>query len=208
MDAVWLTTSELACAELLAESGVELIQYRNKQSSSRSLFEMARTLADFLRPRNVRFIVNDRPDVAALVHAAGVHVGQQDLSVEQARAICPLPAWVGVSTHNLDQVRAAAATTADYIAIGPIFPTATKAHPDPVVGIDFIRQARTLTSKPLVAIGGITAENAAHVYRAGANSVAVARDLLTALHPAERAREFLDLAHALSASAPFSAETA
>jgi thiamine-phosphate pyrophosphorylase len=199
MDAVWLATSELACAEMLAESGVELIQYRNKRISARNLFPISKTLADFLRPRGVTFILNDRPDVAALSGAGGVHVGQEDLSVEQARALCPAPAWVGVSTHSLEQVRAAAATSADYIAIGPIFSTTTKANPDPIVGTDLLRRARGLTTKPLVAIGGMTVDHAEEVYRAGADSIAVARDLLAAAYPAKRAREFLAVARSVCA---------
>ncbi len=93
--------------------------------------------------------------------------------------------WVGVSTHNLEQLRAADATSADYIAVGPIFPTGTKANPDPVVGLEFLRAARQITRKPLVAIGGITVESAGDVYRAGADSIAVIRDLMAASDPAQ-----------------------
>jgi thiamine-phosphate pyrophosphorylase len=114
--------------------------------------------------------------------------------VEQARRICKHPLWVGVSTHNLEQLREATRTSADYIAVGPIFPTATKENPDPVVGIDFLRAARQLTQKPLVAIGGITVDSAADVFRAGADSVAVIRDLVSAGDPAGRAREYLAVA--------------
>lgn len=194
MDAVLLSTSELALAEMLAQAGVELIQYRNKQASSRALFEVSRDLAKQLSPRGVRLIVNDRADIAALAGAAGVHVGQEDLGVEQARAICGPHRWVGVSTHTLEEVECAEATSADYIAVGPIFATQTKEKPDPVVGLEFIRHARRLTRKPLVAIGGITLESAAEVYAAGADSLAVARNLLAAHDPAQRARQFLDLA--------------
>lgn len=141
-----------------------------------------------------RLIINDRADIAALVGVGGVHVGQQDLSVEDARRICGPDCWVGVSTHTLEQVREAAATSADYIAVGPIFPTSTKVNPDPVVGVDFVRRARELTRKPLVAIGGITAERAEEVYRAGADSLAVANDLLAAEAPARRAAEYLEAA--------------
>lgn len=194
MDAVWLRGSELAFAEMLAESGVELIQYRNKTISSRSLLQISHDLAANLGRRNVRVIVNDRPDIAAIVGAAGVHVGQEDLPVESARAICGPCCWVGVSTHSLEQVREAALTSADYLAIGPIFPTATKQKPDPVVGVEFIRRARALTAKPLVAIGGITLERAEEVFRGGADSVAVAHDLLVAPDPAQRAKDFLSVA--------------
>ena len=199
IDAVWLRTSELACAEILAESGVELIQYRHKQISSRNLFRISREMAARLRSRGVRFIVNDRPDVAAMVDAGGVHVGQEDLPVEQARRICGPGRWVGVSTHTLEQVREADATSADYVAVGPIFATATKEKPDPVVGTEFIGRARQLTRKPLVAIGGITLERAAEVFAAGADSIAVAKDLLTAEDPPRRVKEFLVMAARASA---------
>jgi thiamine-phosphate pyrophosphorylase len=197
MDAVLLRApglarrEELAFADLLAQAGVELIQYRDKQASSRTLFQNAQKLARLLSPRGVKLIVNDRADVAALAGADGVHVGQEDLGVEQVREICGASRWVGVSTHTLEQVERAAKTSADYIAVGPIFATSTKENPDPVVGLEFIRQARRLTAKPLVAIGGIALERAAEVYAAGADSIAVARDLIAAPDPAARAREFL-----------------
>ena len=103
--------------------------------------------------------------------------------------------WVGVSTHNLDQLREADRTSADYIAVGPIFPTGTKENPDPVVGVEFVRKARQLTRKPLVAIGGITIESVADVFRAGADSVAIVSDLNAALDPGARAREYLAIAN-------------
>jgi thiamine-phosphate pyrophosphorylase len=189
-----LTISELALAEALAESGVELIQYRNKTASSRQIFEISLQLSKLLLPRGARFIVNDRPDIALLADAGGVHVGQEDLGVEDARAICGRERWVGVSTHSLEQVAAADRTSADYIAFGPIFPTSTKQNPDAVVGTELLRRARKMTAKPIVAIGGITLERAAEVYRAGADSLAVIRDLICAANPRERAREFLAVA--------------
>jgi thiamine-phosphate pyrophosphorylase len=194
MDAVLLPTSEMALAEMLAQSGVQLIQYRNKLASSRALFEVSRNLARSLAPRGVRLIVNDRPDIALLAQAGGVHVGQEDLGVEEARAVCGSGRWVGVSTHTLEQVEHADKTSAEYIAVGPIFATQTKQNPDPVVGLEFIGRARRLTAKPLVAIGGITLDRAAEAYSAGADSLAVARDLLAARDPAERARKYLEIA--------------
>ena len=194
MDASLLNSSEQAVAEMLAQSGAALIQYRNKQSSARRLFESVSQLLRILRPLAARLVVNDRPDIAALSGADGVHVGQQDLGPAEARAIVGPACCVGVSTHSLEQVRAAADSPADYIAVGPIFPTATKERPDPVVGLDFIRLARALTDKPLVAIGGITLERAPQVFAAGADSLAVARDLLTAADPVARVRQFLKVA--------------
>ena len=201
MDAVLLRTSELAFAEMMAKSGVELIQYRNKQASSRTLFQVSQNLATFLNARGVRLIVNDRPDIAVLAGAGGTHVGQEDLGVEEARAICGAACWVGVSTHSLEQVAQADKTSADYVAVGPVFPTRTKEKPDAVLGVDFIRRARGLTKKPLVAIGGITLERVGEVFRAGADSIAVARDLVCVADPAARARQFLDVAVQVSTEA-------
>src|ERR1700693_4208225 len=182
LDPTLLTISELDLAEALAGSGVELIQYRNKTASSRQFFEISRRLSTALVPRGVRLIVNDRPDIALLAGAGGVHVGQDDLSVEDARAVCGgvdgEDRWGGVFTHTLEQLAAADRTPADYIAFGPIFPTATKKNPDPVVGTELLRKARQMTNKPLVAIGGITIERAAEVDRAGAGSLAVSRELI------------------------------
>lgn len=180
-------------ADRLVEAGVELFQYRDKRGSARRILENSRALASRLGPKNVRVIVNDRADLAAIAGAGGVHVGQQDLSVAEARRICGAQLWVGVSTHNLEQLQAADASSADYIAVGPIFPTGTKANPDPVAGLEFVRTARAITRKPLVAIGGITIESASAVYQAGADSIAVIRDLMAASDPAQRASEYLTI---------------
>ena len=189
-----LTPEPVAFARQLAEAGVQLIQLRDKRGSSRKIHEQARELMS-LQSSGVRIIINDRPDIAAIAGAAGVHVGQDDLPVEDARKICQPPLWVGVSTHNLNQVREADATSADYIAVGPIFPTSTKENPDPVVGLDLLRAARQLTRKPLVAIGGVTVESAAEVFAAGADSVAVIKDLARAGNGLrERVREYLAIA--------------
>ncbi|MGA8366610.1 MAG: thiamine phosphate synthase [Candidatus Acidiferrales bacterium] len=186
--------TSLPLALELADAGVCLIQLRDKRASARELQARAMEFAEKLSPRGMRLIVNDRADIAAIAGAGGVHVGQEDLPVEEARRICGPSSWVGVSTHNLDQLREAAGTSADYIAVGPIFPTGTKENADRVVGIEFLRAARGLTRKPIVAIGGITLERAADVFRAGADSVAVIRDLALARDPAARAREFLSIA--------------
>jgi len=195
LDQALLSTSATQCAEQLIAAGVRLLQYRDKEGSARQLLDTSREL---VAAHGAHVIVNDRPDVAALAGAAGVHVGQDDLEVEQARAIVGPAKWVGVSTHNLEQFRRAAATSADYIAVGPVFSTSSKANPDPVVGPELIRQVRTLTTKPIVAIGGITLERAAEVIAAGADSLAVISDILRAPQPADRARAYLE---ALNASA-------
>ena len=189
-------------AVLLANAGVGIIQYRNKHATARTLLDVSTKISAALAKTSARFIVNDRPDIARLSGANGVHVGQDDLPVDYARAVCrkiisptqqtavpPKNFWIGISTHTLEQVRSAAATTADYIAIGPIFATTTKQNHEAAVGTDFIRQARELTDKPLVAIGGITTATAEEVFRAGADSIAVARDLIRAENPGARAAE-------------------
>lgn len=200
MDASFVGPAERAFAEMLADSGVGLVQYRGKSVRARELLHSSLRLAEFFRARGVRFLVNDRPDVASLARADGVHVGQEDLSVEEARAVVGPGRWVGVSTHTLDQFRCAAATSADYIAVGPAFPTSTKQNPDPVVGLDFIRQVRALSEKPIVAIGGITLDRAAAVIEAGADSVAVLGDICAAPNPAAQVARYLERLAAAPAS--------
>lgn len=187
--------SLISFAENLVRGGAQLVQLRAKSVSSGPLYEISRVIVGRLGDA-ARLIINDRPDIAVMAGAAGVHLGQEDIPVQAARAICKSPLWVGVSTHDLDQLRAADATSADYIAVGPIFPTATKQNPDPVVGLGFLRDARNLTRKPLVAIGGITVKSAGEVFRAGADAVAVISDLSGAPDPAQRAREYLEIARA------------
>ncbi|HEV8385774.1 MAG TPA: thiamine phosphate synthase [Candidatus Acidoferrales bacterium] len=181
----------------MASAGVRLIQYRDKQISARNLLFLAREFVSLCTRHSARFMVNDRPDVAALAGAGGVHVGQDDVPVEGARAVVGSDCWVGISTHNEAQLLAADATSADYIAVGPVFASSTKQQADAVVGIELVRWAREQTQKPLVAIGGITVENAEQVWRAGVDCVAVARDLMAAASPATRAREYLQLAENL-----------
>jgi thiamine-phosphate pyrophosphorylase len=192
LDAALLTTPDIDCAQKLADAGVRLLQYRNKNASTRELFDASKRLGALLLPQAVTFFVNDRADVAALAGASGVHVGQEDLGVEAARSVIGPGKWVGLSTHNLEQFERAAATSADYIAVGPLFATSTKANPDPVVGTDLLRQVRPLTDKPIVAIGGITLDRATEAFGAGADSVAVISDILLAPNPGVRARQFIE----------------
>ena len=178
-------------AATLLEAGVALIQYRSKHSSSRQMYEDCVVIQERARRSGGVFIVNDRADVALAVNAHGVHVGQSDLTVELARSVLGPGKWVGYSTHDLGQVRQADASSANYIAFGPIFPTGSKENPDPVVGLAGLAEARTATRKPLVAVGGITVENARAVMEAGADSVAVISDLLKAPDLALRAKQLL-----------------
>jgi len=177
----------ITAAEELTSVGVTLIQYRNKSGNARVMLEQARELKRSLG-KKAKLIMNDRADLCLIADFDGVHVGQDDLSPESVRRIIGPERWLGVSTHNPDQLREADLTSADYLAIGPVFSTSSKDKPDPVVGLDGVRRARQLTQKPLVAIGGITRANAASVIEAGADSVAVISDLLR--EPRKSAEEF------------------
>ena len=177
--------------EALLRAGVKVIQYRHKERFRRLHFEQCASLARRAHQMGGVLVVNDRADVAELCGADGVHLGQEDLPPEKARRFLGEGRLIGYSTHNLDQARRAAGLPVDYIAIGPVFPTTTKRDPDPVVGLMVVSQVRALTNKPLVAIGGITMENAPSVLAAGADAVAVVRDVLAAPDIEERAREFL-----------------
>ena len=174
----------------LAAGGVTLLQYRNKTGSARRILDDALALKAAL-PAQVQLIMNDRSDLALAAGFNGVHVGQEDLSPASVRRLIGPERWLGVSTHNPEQVRETNATSADYIAVGPVFSTKSKANPDPVIGIDGVRRARALTTKPLVAIGGITRGNCQSVIAAGADSVAVISDLLP--DPRRAATDFLRL---------------
>jgi thiamine-phosphate pyrophosphorylase len=181
------TLSLIAAAEEFAAAGVLLIQYRNKNGNARQMLEQARELKRRL-PGSVRLIMNDRADLCLAAEFDGVHVGQEDLSPQGARKVIGDRLCLGVSTHNAEQITEADKTSADYIAIGPVFSTASKVNPDPVVGLDGIRKARVITQKPLVAIGGINRANCRSVIEAGADSVAVISDLIR--EPRKSAEDF------------------
>ncbi len=174
-------------AEQLVNGGVTLLQYRNKSGDARHMLEHARELKRRIANR-AKLIMNDRADLCLAAGFDGVHVGQDDLSPESVRSLIGPELWLGISTHNPSQIGEADKTSANYVAIGPVFPTLSKEKPDPVVGLEGIRQARALTSKPLVAIGGITCRNCRQVIEAGANSVAVISDLVG--EPRKSAEEF------------------
>lgn len=176
-----------AAARETVDAGCTLLQYRNKTGSSREMLSHARELRRMLG-RKVTLIMNDRADLALAADFDGVHVGQDDLSVEAVRRIVGPKMIVGASTHNPDQVREADAASPDYIAIGPVFATASKANPDPVVGLEGVRVARSLTKRPLVAIGGIMQDNARSVIEAGADSLALISALLP--DPAKSVAQF------------------
>jgi thiamine-phosphate pyrophosphorylase len=164
-------------AEAFLEGGAEILQFRHKAFWSREIFAEAEKVAGLCRQARALFIVNDRADFAALL-GAGLHLGQDDLAPTDARVVVSPETPIGLSTHNPDQMRAAGFEPVDYVAFGPIFQTASKEQPDPTVGIEALLSIRTLTSRPLVAIGGITRDNAVLCWNAGADAVAIIADLL------------------------------
>jgi thiamine-phosphate pyrophosphorylase len=178
----------------LRAAGVTLVQYRNKSGSPKEILAAAAILREVFNGLDCQLILNDRPDLAVLANFNGVHVGQTDLSPDDARRVLAANQIVGVSTHTDDQVRAADLTSADYIAIGPVFSTATKPDAEKAVGLEGVRHARALTAKPLVAIGGITRANARSVIDAGADSVAIISALFAEGESIDKvARDFLEL---------------
>jgi thiamine-phosphate pyrophosphorylase len=175
-------------ADELANAGLNILQYRNKNADACNMLSQAKELKTRIGSR-LKLIMNDRADLCLAAEFDGVHVGQDDLSPESARKIIGTQRWLGVSTHNPEQVAEADRTSADYIAIGPVFATASKANPDPIIGLAGVRRARELTTKPIVAIGGINRQNCLSVIEAGADSVAVISDLVR--DPRKSAEEFL-----------------
>ena len=164
-----------AAAQIL-EAGARVLQFRHKSHWTREVFALAESIAALARQAGAIFVVNDRADFAALLGAA-LHLGQDDLPPAEARKIVGPGTMIGFSTHNESQLRGAAAEPVEYLALGPMFATASKHNPDAVVGIEELRRLRPLTSLPLVAIGGITLANARQALEAGADSVAVIGDL-------------------------------
>jgi thiamine-phosphate pyrophosphorylase len=194
-DAEVLAVRGVALADFagdLRAAGVGLVQYRDKTGSPQEVLRAATILRDAMAGSACRLIMNDRADLAVLANFDGVHVGQGDLSPADARRVVGPDRIVGVSTHTDEQVRIANQSCADYIAIGPVFATGTKPDASPVVGLEAVRHARSLTRKPLVAIGGITRANARSITDAGADSVAVISALFDAQEsPEQLARDFL-----------------
>jgi len=171
---------------LLADGGATFVQLREKNLPALNFYREAKAATEI---SGVQIIINDRADVALAVKAVGVHLGQDDLPPEAARTLLGDEAIIGYSTHNIVQAQAAASLPVDYIAIGPIFRTTTKANADPEVGLNGLRAVRkAIGDIPLVAIGGITPENAPAVIEAGADSVAVISGLLSGGRAAISAR--------------------
>jgi thiamine-phosphate pyrophosphorylase len=173
--------------EHAAAGGADIIQLREKSLSDKELYARARDVREWTRRANVLFIVNDRPDVARLVEADGVHLGQDDLPVKAARRVLGPDALIGVSTHTVEQLRQAVLDGADYVGVGPVFPSRTKEF-DQFPGLEFVREAAAETSLPAFALGGIGPENVARVAAAGGRRVAVATAIAASDDPARAAR--------------------
>jgi len=178
-DRQWSNCTHDEIVRMLLNGGARFIQLRDKEAGGRELLEQAMACLRLTRNAGATLIINDRVDVALTVGADGVHLGQDDLSVGEAREILGEDKIIGVSTHSIAQFRAALETSANYIAIGPVYPTSTKVNSAAVVGLDLVREARKLTDRPLVAIGGINHKRAPKVIEAGADCVAV----ISALYP-------------------------
>jgi thiamine-phosphate pyrophosphorylase len=174
-----------------ASAGVRLVQYRNKSASMKEAYAEALALRHIAADLGVTFIVNDRCDLALAVEADGVHLGQTDLPYVYARKIMGPDKLIGLSTHNADQVKEGERLRPDYIGFGPIFKPGSKEDHDPVVGIEGLTQARSLTSLPIFAIGGITEETVREVMRAGANGVAIISAILKAPDITRAVSDFL-----------------
>lgn len=173
------------------DGGARMIQLRAKSSDLRTVLTLAESLVRLAEPQQAQVVVNDRADVARLAGASGVHVGQDDLDPEDARAIVGAGSLVGLSTHTAEQVEAAGAAPIDYLAIGPVFETFTKDTGYSAVGLARVRDAVARTRRPVVAIGGITLETAQDVLDAGASAVAVISDLVATGDPASRVRAYV-----------------
>jgi thiamine-phosphate pyrophosphorylase len=174
----------------LFSGGARLIQVRNKDAGTGQLLDQVERIIAHA-PRGALVIVNDRVDVAKISGAGGVHLGQEDIPADEARRILGTGATIGLSTHNAVQATRAEQLPVDYIAVGPVFTTFSRKNPSPVVGIDGLRRISQAAGKPIVAIGGITLDNAPQVFKAGAHSVAVIRDILQTTDVAARVREWM-----------------
>jgi len=168
----------LEIARLLVDSGAGIVQLRHKGPYTRQAFELAEQVGGVVQAGGALYVINDRADIAAMLGADGVHVGQDDLPPEAVRRIGLDGLLLGLSTHSESQLSAGDSEPVDYLALGPIFQTGSKAKPDPVVGIAELARIRKLTTKPLVAIGGITIDQAPAVLEAGADSIALISDYL------------------------------
>ena len=171
--------SPLDAAAQATDGGADVIQMREKHLGDADLLALAKEFRRLCSDKGALFIVNDRPDIAVLSDADGVHLGQDDLPVEDVRELLLPHQQIGVSTHHIEHARRAAAQGADYLGVGPVFPTKTKGY-EQGVGAEYVRQVAAELDVPFVALGGITAANAGAVARAGARAVAVCTAVIAA----------------------------
>jgi thiamine-phosphate diphosphorylase len=186
----------LSLARAMLAAGARFLQLRLKEVSTGELLAIATRLREMTAAAGATFVVNDRADIAFAVGADGVHLGQDDLPVEVARQLVGPKRLLGFSTHSEVQLEAARGVGADYLSLGPIFATTSKAAADPVIGVQRLRAARLLSAQPLVAIGGITATTAREVLAAGADAVSVIASVVRAPDVQRAAAEMLELVDA------------
>lgn len=192
LDERWESTCSLVnVLKQMGECGVRLVQYRNKGGALREAYAQAMKLRDMAGNNGMTFIVNDRCDLALAVEADGVHLGQLDLPLEMARHLMGDDRVIGVSTHRIEEVKAATRGGADYLGFGPIYATSTKTDHEPIVGLDGLRRVRELTELPIFAIGGIDPSSVADVSVAGADGVAVASAILDSRNREETVAQFM-----------------
>lgn len=182
-----------ACAQAAVNSGVAIIQLRMKHASREEILAEAKKIRRITAGTNTLFIVNDDPSIAVEVGADGVHVGQGDMSPTEVRRLYPSLKIVGLSTHNLDQVKASHLEPIDYIGVGPVYATPTKDIPDPTLGPEMAAKMISLAKVPAVAIGGLNKDNLQTVLKAGAKNFAVVRAVCAADDPEKVCRELVAL---------------
>ncbi len=180
--------------EAMAQAGIRWVQVRSKSGPDCQLWREVEESCRRVEGGATDLWVDDRVDVAATLPVRGVHLGQTDLSLEAARAVLPAGRWIGLSTHNLPQAREAEELGPEAIAVGPIFPTRSKADPDPTVGLGLLRGIRAVTRRPLLAIGGIAAQNFERVLEAGADCVVLLSALCGAENIETASRRFVMMA--------------
>jgi thiamine-phosphate pyrophosphorylase len=176
-------------AEICVENKIKMLQLREKDIPDRDLLKIAKDVRNITNNTATKFVINDRPDIAKLCNADFVHLGQNDLDVTAAKKILKSNQAIGLSTHSLQQARAALQQNPDYIGFGPVFATPTKAIPDPVVGVSNLTKALKFSLVPVVAIGGIFPENLEQVLQAGAKNIAMVRYFMTTKNLDNRIKE-------------------
>lgn len=164
-----------AIARICVEEEIKVLQLREKKLSEEQIISIGKEMLQITRGTGTKLVINDRPDLAALIGADGYHLGQDDMTLQEARSIYPAATITGLSTHNISQMKASLKHEPDYIGFGPVYATPTKEMPDPVTGLGLLKEALSLSDRPVVAIGGIDESNINHVLQAGAKNVALVR---------------------------------